>query len=108
MVQLVQLVPRAARLRLSPSDDMQTWEADNQGGEVAKRNPRTTAQRSRNTTNKNQQQNKGAETQRRQQTDKTNKTTNTNKTTKRTNQTGDDGDKWNRLVRHLLQGDTSI
>ena len=38
LAQLLKLVPLAARLRLPPSDPMQTWQADNRSGEIAKRN----------------------------------------------------------------------
>ena len=34
LVQLVQLMPLAARLRLSPSDPMQTWQADSRAKHV--------------------------------------------------------------------------
>jgi hypothetical protein len=87
VVQLVQLVPLAARLRLPPSDPMQTWHADSRGREIAKRNcgtkpkhnnttPKHTTETTTQGQNKNQkanththtQQNKDTETQKHRDT----------------------------------------
>jgi hypothetical protein len=69
VVQLVQLVPLAARLRLPPSDPMQTWHADSRGGEIAKRNcgtkPKhnnTTPKHTTETTTQGQNKNQKANT----------------------------------------------